>query len=135
MVRRWWGAHVTSASILYFYHFQYLAFCSFFFFVVFTVFVHLLNIHYSIDHSTLMQTEICSTHITFFFLFLQFNSWKQSTPFPSCYIHIFFEFWDFLIATFSVICKCFCMLKFFSFVLERIHFITWGKFLLYILFK
>ena len=134
MVRRWWGEHVTSASILYFYHFQYLAFCSFFFccFYCFCSSTKYPLLYWSF-HPNANWNMFHSYY--FFFLFLQFNSWKQSTLFPSCYIHIFFEFWDFLTATFSVICKCFCMLKFFSFVLERIHFITWGKFLLYILFK
>lgn len=123
-----------TCYICFYFIFLSLSMFSFLFFF-FNIFVHPLDTPYSTDHSTLRQTEICSTHITnFFFLFLQFNYWKQSTLFPSCFIHIFFESWGFVTVTFSVIWKCFCILKCFSFILGRILLITWEKCLLYILF-
>lgn len=131
----WGGGGVTLHACYICLYFIYLSLSVFNFLdFFFTVFVHLLNIPYSTEHSTLRQTENMyhvSNVIFSYNLILE----KNQLFFCSCFVHTYFEFWDFLTVMFFVICKCFYALKFFSvLIFGGVIFISWKKFWLLFLF-
>ena len=138
MVRRQWGEHVTFASILYFYCFQYLAFCSFLFFAFFFFCCFCLSTKYPLFYWSFHPYANWNMFHPYYFFLIFYNLILENNQlffFPFIYISFFFlssrissQLHSLLSANASV---CYF---FFSFILERIHFITWEKLLLYILF-